>query len=320
MTSASAPASVRPPSLSVVIGTCNRRAQLQQCLESLCGRIAHPHEVIVVDAGSTDGTLEYLRSLTGIRVVADAERLGQAQSLNRVFRQLESDLVCWLSDDNVLQPGMLDVAAGILATHPDIGMVALKTKDVLGPFAEHPYIGGLSPGARVLTANQGVIRRALFRAVGFFAEEYRDYGIDMELTMQVLLSGSKVALTRAVAIHHFRDHAGNPGAIATAARAERLAAARQKYLARYAALAPRTLRTRVCEALLHGCKARGLFRDGRAPLGYSQRDWTNLLRGRFISKLDFFRTRKEPFYLVQHMPARPASVTPTPARPALQLS
>lgn len=307
-------------SLSVVIGTCNRRELLRECLGSLIGKISGPHEIIVIDAGSTDGTLEYLQTVGGIRVVADAERLGQAQSLNRVFRQLDTDLICWLSDDNVLQPGMLDTAAGILAGHADIGLVALKTQDVRGPFTQHPYIGGLSPGARVLTANQGVIRRELFRSLGFFAEEYRDYGIDMELTMRVLLAGWKVVLTRAVAIHHFRDHEGNPGAIAAAARTERRAAARQKYLERYAALAVPTFASRIFDALLSAGKKSGLLRAGRSLLGYNHRDWTNLLRGRFISKLDFFHTRAQPFYLVQHLPSRLTHSGHSPAQPQLQPS
>lgn len=310
------------PLLSIVIGTRNRRDLLRQCLDSLLRQITHRHEIIVIDAGSTDGTLEYLRALDGIRVVADAEPLGQAQSLNRVFRTLESDYVCWLSDDNVLQPGLLDVAVGILDDHAGIGMVALKTKDVRGPFIGHPYIGGLSPGTGVLTANQGVIRRGLFRSVGFFAEEYRDYGIDMELTIQVLLRGFRVVMTREVAIHHFRDHEANPGAIANAVRKERLAAAHERYVQRYAPLAPRTLPVRFCAALLHVGKKLGLIRGDRSPFGYSGRDWTNLLRGRFISKLDFYHTRRQPFYLTQHIPARVIqrhlgnSVEPSTAQPA----
>jgi GT2 family glycosyltransferase len=318
MTPASSPA--RTTSLSVVIGTCNRRELLRECLGSLIGKIAGPHEIIVVDAGSTDGTLEYLRTVAGIRVVADAERLGQAQSLNRVFRHLGSDLICWLSDDNVLQPGMLDAAVGVLDAHADIGMVALKTKDVRGPFTQHPYIGGLSPGARVLTANQGVIRRELFQSLGFFAEEYRDYGIDMELTMQVLLGGWKVVMTRAVAIHHFRDHEAHPGAITSTARKERHAAARQKYFERYADLAPPTVVSRLCDTLLRLGKRLGLFRAGCSFLGYNERDWTNLLRGRFISKLDFFQTRSQPFYLVQHLPSRLTHSRRSPVQTQLQPS
>ena len=51
---------------------------------------------------------------------------------------------CWLSNDNIVQPGALDSAVGILRNYPKIGLVALMTKDVIGPFSDQPYIGALT--------------------------------------------------------------------------------------------------------------------------------------------------------------------------------
>jgi GT2 family glycosyltransferase len=116
--------------LGIVIGTFNRLALLRKCLDALIGKVRIPHEIIVVDAGSTDGTQEYLEHQQGIRVIEDGQLIGQAQSLNRVFKTLKSKYVCWLSDDNIIQGGMLDVAVNILKRNPDIGLVGLKVRDI----------------------------------------------------------------------------------------------------------------------------------------------------------------------------------------------
>lgn len=220
--------------LTVVIGTRNRLAILRRCLEALIGRIRVCHEIIVADAGSTDGTLEYLRGLRGIRLVCDGERLGQAKSLNRVVRTVSSRYVCWLSDDNVVREGALDEAAGILRRHADIGMVALKVKDMTGPSSDLPYIGGLAPSG-ILTCNQGMLRTGLFHRLGGFDEEFRDYGIDTDLTARVLLAGYKVAVTKQVAVHHYRSHEDNSW-IGQEERRQRLQRGKLLYQQKHAAL------------------------------------------------------------------------------------
>lgn len=192
------------PILSVVVGTHNRLHLLRRCVMALVNKINVEHEIVVIDAGSTDGTLDYLEGLPGIRLVCDGERLGQARSYNRVFKTLTSKYVCWLSDDNVLRDGMLDLAVSILEDHPEIGMVALKTRDMIGPFQHAEYIGGIS-SVGILNCNQGVMRAEVLRDVGYFSEEFSDYGIDPDLTAKVLLKGCKVVYTKAIAINHYRE-------------------------------------------------------------------------------------------------------------------
>lgn len=292
------------PVLTIVLGTRNRLDMLKQSIDSIAGAVSVPHRVIVVDAGSTDGTLEYLATRNDVETVADGKPIGQAQSLNRVFRRVESKYVCWISDDNVLQPGALDDALETLERRPAVGMVALKVKDVLGPYTRLPYIGGISD-ARVLTCNQGVLRNDVFRRVGYFDEAFRNYGIDPDLTASVLRAGYEVVMTRRVAIHHYRDHDALPGAIQKDERVARLAAARELYAKKHATLvrAARSVPVaRTAKYLLWLCIRVLVFVTRRERFfGYSFRDWTNLLHCRWISILDFWRTRREPYYLVQRI-------------------
>lgn len=312
-------------SISVVLGTRNRQDVLRKCLDSLIGRIEADHSIIVIDAGSTDGTLEYLQGLEGITLYRDEKPIGQAQSLNRVLKTVETDYVCWLSDDNVVVDGMLDKAVKILDDHNDIGMVTLKTKDVTGPLTELPYIGGIWTSG-ILNCNQGVIRTPQFLEGGGFDEDFRDYGIDADLTTRVLLAGYKVVYTREVAIHHYRDHTGESWTDPVN-RSLRQEKARNLYEQRYSGLiksaaqglSPRITWAIASRLLRLAIRLTVMTRHLGNPLdlamenpecnleqltGYNERDFFNICRSKYISMSDLIKNRHESYYLVQRIPER----------------
>ena len=158
-----------------------------------------PIEIVAIDGGSTDGTVEYLRTEPRVTPVLQGELLGTARSYNRVWRHVETPYSCWLSDDTDLVSGSLDTAIEILDADPTIGMVGLKMKDTRGPGRHEPYRGGLSEYG-ILNCNHGVLRTDLARRVGFFNESYRSYMIDPDLTASILCTGHKVVMTRQVAV------------------------------------------------------------------------------------------------------------------------
>ncbi len=92
------------PLVSVVINNYNYGRYLSQAIESSLGQ-TYPHiEVIVVDDGSTDESLEVLRSFAGVVRVVSKSNGGQASSLNVGFRESAGDLVCFLDSDDALLP------------------------------------------------------------------------------------------------------------------------------------------------------------------------------------------------------------------------
>ena len=303
--------------LSVVIGTYNRLDLLKQCLDALLGRIKVTNEIIVVDAGSTDGTRQYVQTLKHVNLVRDVGLKGQANSLNQVFRTLKSKYVCWLSDDNVVQSRMLDQAVSILENSPEIGMVSLKVKDVTGPYTSRPYLGAIWKSG-ILNCNQGMLPTKLLQELDGFDEEFRDYGIDADLTTRVLLAGYKVVFTKRVAIHHYRNH-DTDNWTTKSNRDLRLKLAIDLYRKKYATLcmAASTSSTsasshqppRFFEKLL---KLHKLASHVSGFLGNDAivarwinaffHDWRNVLRGRFISKWDPFINLCHPYYLIQQIP------------------
>jgi glycosyltransferase involved in cell wall biosynthesis len=96
--------------LGIGVVTFNRRAVLEQLLKDLKPKTSHPdYRVVVADDGSTDGTLEMLRTMPGVFTVTGANR-GVAWNKNRalyaLFELLRCDVVILLEDDVILlQPG-----------------------------------------------------------------------------------------------------------------------------------------------------------------------------------------------------------------------
>lgn len=302
-----------PPRLSVVVGTYNRLASLKRCVESVLAQTRTPCILYVTDAGSTDGTVEYLQEIASDRVVPIlvGQRLGQARAYNDVFAIVRTPYVVWISDDNEIVNHGLDVAVEILDTLPSVGMVAVKVRDVEGPVVDAPYLGAVS-SIGILNVNQGMLRTPILQEVGGFSEAFRDYGIDPDLTAKVLFSGWDVAYTRVVGIHHHRVWADG------SEEGEGKRARQQGYVKLYdqkwgqytppdSIWKARRLAWRAFQTV-----TRLPLNSSRRVLGLSSRDWCNGLTGRYINLLDPLLTRGRPYHLLQRAPARRRPLPPDP--------
>jgi GT2 family glycosyltransferase len=306
--------------LSIVVGTFNRKNQIQTCIESIISETTTPYCIYVTDAGSTDGTIEYLKSVAceTIHPFMAGQKIGQARAYNDIFEKVTTPYACWLSDDNVIVNHGLDTAVGILEQRKRIGMVGLKVRDVKGPFVDAPYIGGIS-SIGILNVNQGVLGTDLFNQVGGFSECFRDYGIDPDLTTKVLFSGYDIVYTRAVAIHHYRNwrlDRSSPEYRTLALKQQRsLRLYDQKYAAWRNSVSPwLKLRRHLVETVKHTSDNPQLIHSTKPFMGKIPRDWFNILNGRFISIFDPFFCAGQEYYLRQRCPKHllPNELPPDP--------
>jgi glycosyltransferase involved in cell wall biosynthesis len=109
--------------VSVVVPSYNSAAFLREAIESALSQVPPPHELIVQDGGSKDGSIEILRSF-GDRVRWRSEPDGgQAQALNMAIAAATGDAVVWLNADDLLVPGAFAAVQRAYTEHPDADLV-----------------------------------------------------------------------------------------------------------------------------------------------------------------------------------------------------
>ncbi len=112
------------PLVSIITPSYNQAAYLEQTLCSVLDQDYAPLEYLVVDGGSTDGSVEIIQRYAGRLAWWVSERdAGQAEAINKGLRRARGEIVAWLNSDDLYLPGAIAQAAALLQSEPALGMV-----------------------------------------------------------------------------------------------------------------------------------------------------------------------------------------------------
>ena len=105
--------------ISIITPSYNQRQFIERTIQSvLSQRGAFELEYLIVDGGSTDGTLEILQRYGGdLHWRSDPDQ-GQTDAINKGLRQATGEIVGWLNSDDLLAPGALSRVAEAFKRHP----------------------------------------------------------------------------------------------------------------------------------------------------------------------------------------------------------
>lgn len=177
--------------ISIVSGTWNRIGMLQGMVGSVRRDVrGMDYEIIVVDGGSTDGTLEWAREQPDIRLIEQGQRLGSRAAFQAGFLEARGSYVAHLNDDVALIDRILPVAVEQMERSPLIGQVAIPyaTSSASRHCERVPM-----QGKHWLYANFGVTRRSVGESVGWLSDIYYHYGWDTHLSFAIWEAGYIVA-------------------------------------------------------------------------------------------------------------------------------
>lgn len=115
------------PPVSVVMPVHNAGEYLDAAVRSILGQSQTDFEFVILDDGSTDGSLERLRrwatSDSRIRLIENKRRSGAALSSNRVTRAATAPLIARMDADDIARPMRLERQLKVMEEHPDAVLV-----------------------------------------------------------------------------------------------------------------------------------------------------------------------------------------------------
>jgi len=204
------------PGISLLIPSYNHARYIAQALDSVFSQTLCPDEVIVVDDGSTDDTLEVLRSFADrVRIVARPHR-GIGETYNDALREARGELVAFLESDDVLEPAYLEYCVRFLERNRQFSWVSAARRIVDGQGRLTDRIAGKrTPGPTfttegfllkdIGTSSTPVVLREALQRVGPFARDTHAADSDMALRFSLHFGMGYLNLP----LYRYRRHDSN---------------------------------------------------------------------------------------------------------------
>ncbi len=190
-----------PPLVSIITPVLDRAEALSTCLASVASQTYQPIEHIVVDGGSTDGTLELIKAYRAshrFHWISEPDD-GMYEAINKGVSIAHGEVLAYLNSDDLYLPWSVDVAVrelqqpGIELIYGDLGVLRAKTNSKRGTFYIQFYPDfNLRHYSFVDTMGQPTVfwRRSLTEEIGVFDTRYRLIG-DCEYWLRAALGGAK---------------------------------------------------------------------------------------------------------------------------------
>ena len=232
------------PELSICIVSLQAKSYLEACINSIYEQTSLPFEVIVVDNGSTDGTLGMLKErFPQAATIRNNENLGFSLPSNQAMKKACGDYLLLLNPDTLVLDSALDRLVDYLKQHPEVGVCGPKVLNHDGtlqascrrgesrPWAVFSHVSGLSrlfPNRPFFTeyhlsyldedethpvagvaGNCMLIRREVIEQIGYLDERFFAYQEDADYCFQARKAGWLVHYFPGARITHYGGQGGS---------------------------------------------------------------------------------------------------------------
>jgi len=218
--------------LSIIIVTWNTAKITQKCVDSI-NKYLPNQEIIVVDNGSQDNTVEILKKIKNVKIVENHSNLGFAKANNIGFKTVSSDYVVFLNSDIELIDSSLLGMVEYLKNNLNIGLIGPKflnpdftpqasvfpPQTAINAFKEFwlgqkesysKYIPKGDNPSKVDYISGGCIavNKNYFQKIGLWSEKYFFYFEDMDLCRQVAKTNKDIVFYPKCQVIHYHGASG----------------------------------------------------------------------------------------------------------------
>ena len=205
------------PTISIVTPCLNRAGFIAEAIESVQQQNYPYVEHLIVDGGSTDGTLEGVGRYPHLHVSSEPDE-GIYDALSKGIDRSHGEVIGFLNTDDLYEPGTLEIVGRTFADNPQADAVVggasifctaadgkRTTLSIFPCVGQNELLLRSTQGAPVF--NAWFFRRRLFDELGFFDCQYR-YVADRDLLIRMALQDSPyVSLDNT--LYHYRMHPGS---------------------------------------------------------------------------------------------------------------
>jgi hypothetical protein len=209
--------------VQVIVPNWNGKHMLSQCLKALMMQTFSDFETILVDNGSTDGSVDLVKEhFPSVQVIVNDKNKGFAAAINQGIRASNSDYIATLNNDTEAESDWLEKLVQAAEDAPQVGMCASKML-----FADRPHIinstginldwGGIAwdrGGGETDTkekesvevfgpcAGAALYRRKMLKEIGEFDEDFFAYLEDVDIAWRAQLAGWHALYVPTARVYH----------------------------------------------------------------------------------------------------------------------
>lgn len=225
--------------LSVIVVSWNSKSLTAECIESVLDTnnewfTSGEYEFIVIDNGSSDGSLEYLESLGNrIKLIANSLNTGYAHACNLGISKAIGEYILLLGSDTKMTPGTLKICLDFLESNSDAGAAGCRLLNMDGtvqnsckkfPKLRNAFYTYLSLDfmnkeydmadfkydetieVQQVATTFLMIRKSVLDKCGMFNEKYRILYNDVDLCKRIYGTGSRIYFLPGASVFHHGSH------------------------------------------------------------------------------------------------------------------